>query len=193
MKEQRVYPDEFKSQAVEMAMQPGATKAGVARSLGVNPNTLAGWINKHKRANGIVDPPRIEDEHSENIRLRRELRQAQMEIEILKNAAAYFAKELRKCKRKYKPTTDSNHNHPVVDNAVAESFFGSLKTELIHNKIYATISEARRDIFDYVEVFYNRERLHSTLGYMSPQEYDEQRVHFLLRRSTRRSSRATAR
>lgn len=59
------------------------------------------------------------------------------------------------------------------DNAVAESFFGSLKTELIHNKKYATITEARRDIFDYVEVFYNRERLHSTLGYMSPEEFEE--------------------
>lgn len=58
------------------------------------------------------------------------------------------------------------------DNAVAESFFGSLKTELIHNKKYKTIAEARRDIFDYVEVFYNRERLHSTLGYMSPEEFE---------------------
>ena len=59
-----------------------------------------------------------------------------------------------------------------LDNAVCESFFGSLKTELIHNKIYATIAEARRDIFDYVEMFYNKERLHSTLGYMSPEEYE---------------------
>ncbi len=58
------------------------------------------------------------------------------------------------------------------DNAVAESFFGSLKTELIHNKKYATVAEARRNIFDYVEVFYNRERLHSSLGYMSPEEYE---------------------
>ena len=58
------------------------------------------------------------------------------------------------------------------DNAVAESFFGSLKTELIHNKKYATVAEARRNIFDYVEVFYNREILHSTLGYMSPEEFE---------------------
>ena len=58
------------------------------------------------------------------------------------------------------------------DNAVAESVFGSLKTELIHNKKYATVAEARRNIFDYVEVFYNREILHSTLGYMSPEEFE---------------------
>lgn len=72
MVEQRVYSDEFKAQAVEMAMQPGATKAGASRSLGINPNTLAGWIKNHKKANGTVDPPKIEDERSENIRLRRE-------------------------------------------------------------------------------------------------------------------------
>lgn len=95
MNEQRVYSDEFKAQAVEMAMQPGATKAGVARSLGINPNTLAGWIINYKKAKGIIDPPKIEDEKTENIRLRRQLKQAQMEIEILKKAAAYFAKELR--------------------------------------------------------------------------------------------------
>jgi len=95
VKEQRVYSDEFKSQAVEMAMQHGATKAGVARSLGVNPNTLAGWIKNHKKAKGIVDPAKIEDERSELIRLRRENRRMEMEIEILKKAATYFAKELR--------------------------------------------------------------------------------------------------
>jgi|LAHT01.1.fsa_nt_gb transposase len=95
MNEQRVYSDEFKAQAVEMAMQPGATKAGVARSLGINPNTLAGWIINYKKAKGIIDPPKIEDERSELIRLRRENRRQEMEIEILKKAAAYFAKELR--------------------------------------------------------------------------------------------------
>ena len=94
MKEQRVYSDEFKFQAVEMAMQPGATKSGVARSLGINPNTLTVWINYYKKSNGIVDPPRDEDEHSELIRLRRETKRLAMEIEILKEAAAYFAKEL---------------------------------------------------------------------------------------------------
>ena len=95
MNEQRVYSDEFKAQAVEMAMQPGATKAGVARSLGINTNTLAGWIINYKKAKGIIDPPKIEDERSELIRLRRENRRQEMEIEILKKAAAYFAKELR--------------------------------------------------------------------------------------------------
>ena len=49
-----------------------------------------------------------------------------------------------------------------------ESFFHTLKTELVHHRDYQTRDEARRDIFEYIEVFYNRRRLHSTLGYLSP-------------------------
>ncbi len=58
------------------------------------------------------------------------------------------------------------------DNAVVESFFGTLKTELVHARHYQTRAEARLDIFEYVEVFYNRERRHSTLGYLSPAQYE---------------------
>lgn len=58
------------------------------------------------------------------------------------------------------------------DNAVMESFYRSLKTELIHHEDFQTREEARRAIFEYVEVFYNRLRRHSTLGYVSPLEYE---------------------
>ena len=54
------------------------------------------------------------------------------------------------------------------DNAVMESFFATLKKELIHQQRYATREEAKRSLFEYIEVFYNRERLHSALGYQSP-------------------------
>jgi putative transposase len=60
------------------------------------------------------------------------------------------------------------------DNAVMESFFGTLKKELVHHKRYRTRAEARKDIFEFIEVFYNRERLHSSLGYMSPLNYEKQ-------------------
>lgn len=59
------------------------------------------------------------------------------------------------------------------DNAVSESFFGSLKTELVAHQKYLTRSQARQSIFYYVEMFYNRRRLHSTLGYRSPREFEE--------------------
>jgi putative transposase len=58
------------------------------------------------------------------------------------------------------------------DNAVTESFFSTAKRELTHHESYATREEARRSLFEYIEVFYNRQRLHSTLGYRSPVEYE---------------------
>ncbi|MEI6916586.1 MAG: IS3 family transposase, partial [Armatimonadota bacterium] len=60
------------------------------------------------------------------------------------------------------------------DNAPMESFFGTLKMELVHLKKYTRRSEARRDIFEYLEVFYNKHRLHSSLGYVSPDQFEEQ-------------------
>ena len=59
------------------------------------------------------------------------------------------------------------------DNAVAESFFHTLKTELTHHEIYETRAEANQSIFEYIEVFYNRERPHSTNNNFSPVEYEK--------------------
>ena len=58
------------------------------------------------------------------------------------------------------------------DNAVSESFFHSLKTELVHHERFKTRAEANQAIFEYIEVFYNRQRIHSTNGYMSPVNYE---------------------
>jgi putative transposase len=58
------------------------------------------------------------------------------------------------------------------DNAVMESFYRTLKIELIYQHKYQTRRQAQRDIFEYIEVFYNRERLHSSLDYYSPEEYE---------------------
>jgi len=59
-----------------------------------------------------------------------------------------------------------------LDNAVAESFFATLKTELVDHEDYFTKAAARQNIFEYIEVFYNRRRRHSYLGYISPEEYE---------------------
>ena len=61
------------------------------------------------------------------------------------------------------------------DNAVAESFFATLKEELVHRQTFPTRAAARRAIFEFIEVFYNRGRLHSTLNYRTPAEYEEER------------------
>ena len=59
------------------------------------------------------------------------------------------------------------------DNAHMESFWSSLKTELIHRETFTDLPQAKSSIFEYIEVFYNRQRLHSALGYKSPLEYEE--------------------
>ena len=58
------------------------------------------------------------------------------------------------------------------DNAMMESFFGSLKTEWVYGKDYQTQEQARQDLFKYIEMFYNRQRRHASLGYISPAEFE---------------------
>lgn len=58
------------------------------------------------------------------------------------------------------------------DNACVESFWATLKTELVNHEHYATHEEARTSIFEYIEVFYNRKRLHSSIGYQSPETFE---------------------
>jgi transposase InsO family protein len=58
------------------------------------------------------------------------------------------------------------------DNAPMESFFHTLKTERVHQRLYATRDQARRDLFHYIEGFYNRGRLHAALGYLSLEEME---------------------
>jgi transposase InsO family protein len=59
------------------------------------------------------------------------------------------------------------------DNAVAESFFATLKKELVNRQSWPTRRELGSAVFEYIEVFYNRERRHSTLGMLSPAEYEQ--------------------
>jgi putative transposase len=59
------------------------------------------------------------------------------------------------------------------DNAVAESFFGTLKTEFVHPRIFTSREIAKTAIAEWIEAFYNRKRLHSTIGYVSPVNFEE--------------------
>jgi putative transposase len=69
-------------------------------------------------------------------------------------------------------TTSMSRKGNCWDNACVESFFGTLKRELVYHRHYATREDATQDIFEYIEVFYNRKRRHSTLGYSSPAEFE---------------------
>ena len=70
-------------------------------------------------------------------------------------------------------TCSMSRSGDVWDNSAMESFFSSLKTERIHRKVYQTREQAKADVFDYVERFYNPYRRHSTIGYVSPADYEK--------------------
>jgi transposase InsO family protein len=84
-----------------------------------------------------------------------------------------YASDLMRAELKLRACTQSmSRKGNCWDNAVAESFFSTLKTELIHHEKFKTKKEAEAKIFDYIEIFYNRQRLHSTLNYLTPEEFE---------------------
>ena len=85
----------------------------------------------------------------------------------------YCSNEFQKMLRTHRMISSMSRKGNCWDNAVAESFFGSLKTERVFFSNYITREEARRDIVDYIEMFYNSNRRHSYLGYVSPKEFEE--------------------
>lgn len=87
--------------------------------------------------------------------------------------STYASNEYRRLLKEHKMQCSMSRKGECHDNAVAESFFSSLKTELTDDEDYFTRSEARKSIFEYIEVFYNRQRRHSYLGYVSPIEYEQ--------------------
>lgn len=88
----------------------------------------------------------------------------------------YTSKDYQKMLRDHGITCSMSGRGNCYDNAVVESFFGTLKRELIYRRSWPTRREARRAIHEYIEVFYNRKRRHSTLGGISPEQF-EQRHH----------------
>jgi transposase InsO family protein len=84
----------------------------------------------------------------------------------------YAATDYQRLLGKHGIITSMSRTGNCWDNACVESFFGTLKRELVYHRHYATRDDAKQDIFEYIEVFYNRRRRHSTLGYDSPAEYE---------------------
>jgi transposase InsO family protein len=74
---------------------------------------------------------------------------------------------------KYQIQASMSRSGNCYDNAPMESFFATLKTELIFHRHYATRGQAQTDIFEYIEVFYNRYRRHSALGYCNPVAFEK--------------------
>lgn len=88
--------------------------------------------------------------------------------------AQYASRSFQRCLDSHGMVQSVSRPGTPLDNAVAESFFKTLKRELVKERSYGTRDEAKQDIFKYIELYYNRVRMHSTLGYMSPVEYERQ-------------------
>ncbi len=84
----------------------------------------------------------------------------------------YASQEFRRQLKRYGMIQSMSRKGNCWDNSVVERFFRSLKYEQTNDRLYETRAELRNDVFDYIEMFYNRERLHSTLGYLSPAEFE---------------------
>jgi transposase InsO family protein len=89
--------------------------------------------------------------------------------------STYAATDFREELSRLGITASMSRKGDCWDNAVAESFFASLKTEWMPQDGYETVSEAMADVFRYIEEFYNRKRLHSYLGYVSPTAFEAAR------------------
>ena len=84
----------------------------------------------------------------------------------------YASEDYQRRLRDHGMTCSMSRKGHCWDNAVAESFFHSLKTERVHHEVYQTRAQARLSVFDYIEVFYNRQRRHSSLDYQAPLVYE---------------------
>ncbi|WP_110815838.1 IS3 family transposase [Pseudoroseicyclus aestuarii] len=88
----------------------------------------------------------------------------------------YTSQQFQRLMTDHGITCSMSRSGNVWDNAAMESFFSSLKTERTARKVYRTRDDARADVFDYIERFYNPRRRHSTLGYKSPVEFEEKAI-----------------
>jgi putative transposase len=86
----------------------------------------------------------------------------------------YTSEQFRRLMADHGIVCSMSRSGNVLDNAAMESFFSSLKTERTAGKLYRTRDEAKADVFDYIERFYNTKRRHSTIGYLSPMEFERQ-------------------
>jgi putative transposase len=85
----------------------------------------------------------------------------------------YCSKAYQRFLKKNKMVCSMSRKGNCYDNACAETFFSTIKCEMLYHSNYKTREEARRDIFWYIEIYYNRKRRHQALGYLTPVEFKQ--------------------
>jgi len=88
----------------------------------------------------------------------------------------YAGKKYQKLLKRYGMICSMSRKGDCWDNAVVESFFHTIKTERLNGILYRTRDEARSDVIDYIEMFYNSRRLHSSIGYNSPNDFEKEMI-----------------
>jgi putative transposase len=143
-----------------------ATKAGwvyLAVIIDLYARKVIGWdVDNHMRASLVCNAVK-------NAML---VRKSLPEMFHSDRGVQYVSEKLEQILVKDKVTISMSRKGNCWDNAVSESFFGTLKQELVHHEKYENLAEVRMSLFKYIEAFYNPKRLHSTLGYKSPDEYE---------------------
>ena len=86
----------------------------------------------------------------------------------------YACRDYQRLLKEHRITCSMSRIGDCYDNAVTENFFATLKTEHVHHEHYRTRAEATASVFEWIEVFYNRQRRHSSLGYLSPEAFEAQ-------------------
>lgn len=155
------YSDKFKATAVKLSLIPGVQVKEVAESLCIHPFMLSKW--RKEAEEGLIVTRGVELERDAAAELK-ELRKIKNDYERLKVEHELLKKAIE--------FTSSKGN--CWDNAAMESFFARLKVECIYAEDIKSKDDAYRTVFEYIELFYNRIRRHSTNGYQSPENYEKQ-------------------
>lgn len=125
---------------------------------------VVGWaIADHMRAELVCDALTMALQHR---------RPAPGAIFHSDRGTQYTSKEFRSLLAEHEMRQSLSRPRQCWDNAVAESFFATIKAELVDRRGWATVAQVRHAVFEYIEVFYNRRRLHSSLGYKTPAAYE---------------------
>jgi len=154
------YKPEFRDEIAKVIVDSNRSIAEVAREYGLNEATVGSWVKKYRAAHAGEEPPL---ELSERARLR--------ELEPDRGSQGqYTSTEYRRKLGELGLRHSVGRTGQCWDNALAESFFATLKNERVHLMVYPTRKKAKADIAQWIELFYNHRRIHSALGYRTPHE-----------------------
>ena len=179
------YPDEFKIEAVKQITERGHKVAEVSARIGVSQHSLYKWIKvavpSGRRRLVLATGRRLVDgqPHRHRPGARRAVdalwrRQPRNAVIVHSDQGSQFTgHERQSFVRDHNLVSSMSRRGNCHDNAVAESFFQLLKRERIRRQIYATRSDARADVFNYIEMFHNPKRRHSSAAGVSPVEFEQ--------------------